>query len=86
MWVGLPKEASFFYKLRHVSRVYRKLNKYRATEYRKEELDLRVELAIATLHDNVYNTSKQGEVMELKKVLEGLETRKTKRGGGLASS
>lgn len=76
-WDRLPDDASFFFKLRNVSR---QLNKQRAMIFMEEELDIqtRFEVAIAFLHEDAYNVAKQGKVSELKKTLKKFETKKAK--------
>lgn len=54
-WVGLPTNATFFFKLRHISRLYRQFSKNKAKEHKREELNARANLEVATakLHDNI---------------------------------
>lgn len=61
-------EASFLIKLRYVSRFYRQLSQERAEAYKKEELDTRAKLEVATknLHEDIYNVVKHEEVSEHK--------------------
>ena len=66
-WKKLPEANSFFSKLRHISKVFRQFSKRKAREYKKKELDTRakLEVAVATLHEDVYNIDKQGVVSQL---------------------
>ena len=59
-WSSLPCESSFFHKLRNVTRHYRQLSILKAKVFRKVELDARtkLEIAIATLHEDIYNIDK----------------------------
>lgn len=54
----LPEEAFICKnKLWHMSRFYRQLSNQHAKVYRKEEVDIRarLEVAIANLHEDIYN-------------------------------
>jgi exonuclease III len=79
-WDSLPIEATFFQKLRHISRFYRQFSKQKAREYRKEELNARANLEVATakLHDDIHNEVVQGEANMFKRILEEIETRKAR--------
>ena len=79
-WSSLPEESPFFQKLRNVTRLYRHLSKLKAKEFRKEELDARakLEIAIASLHEDIYNMEKQGEVSRLNNILEEIVTWKAR--------
>ena len=79
-WSGLLEDSYFFQKLRHVTRLFRQISKDKAKEFRKEELDARakLEIAIASLHEDIYNVDKQEEVSRLNNILEEIETRKTR--------
>lgn len=79
-WDSLPKDASFFYKLRHISMYFRQLSKQKAKEHRWEELSARAKLEVVTasLHNDIYNAEKQGEVNQYKIILEDIKTRKTR--------
>ena len=79
-WVNIPGECSFFFKLRNVTRFYRQLSIRKAKEFRKVELDARakLEMAIATLHEDIYDIDKQGEVSRLTNILEEIESRKAR--------
>ena len=79
-WKGLPANVTFFSKLRHISRIYRQFNKSKAKEHKREELNARanLELAIAKLHDDIYNGQLQGVANMYKRTLEEIETRKTR--------
>ena len=79
-WKKLPEVNSFFSKLRHISRVFRQFNKRKVREYKKKELDTRakLEVAVATLHEDVYNIDKQGVVSQLQQCLEEIEIRKAR--------
>lgn len=56
------------------------LSKQQTREYRRVELDIRAKLEVVTaqLHEDFYNTHMQGEVSELRKALEEIDTRKVK--------
>ena len=77
-WASIPGEYSFFYKVKNVTRYYRQLSIRKAKEFRKAELDARAKLetAIATLHKDIYNIDKQGEVSRLNNILD--TTRETR--------
>lgn len=79
-WVSLPKDASFFYKLRHISRYNRQYSKQKAKEQRWEELSIRakLEIAMASLDNDIYNIENNGEVNQHKYILEEMETRKAR--------
>ena len=76
-WNKLPRDASFFSKIRYISKVYRQVNKKIARGNKREELDIRanLEITIANLHEDIYNANKQGEVNVLRQVLDGIETK-----------
>ena len=80
IWEGMPRDATFFAKLRHVTRFYRQFSKQKAKEHRREELNARanLETAIARLHDDIYDEGKQGEVNKYKGIIEGIEDRKAR--------
>lgn len=65
--LAFPKTRYFYFKLRHVSRYYRPLSKHKAKEFKKEELDIKAFLEVATtiLHGDVYNVDKQEEASKL---------------------
>lgn len=42
------------------------------------DLKAKLKVAMATLHEDVYNVTKQGKVWEIKSTLEGVESRKAK--------
>ena len=79
-WESITGENSFFQKLRNVTRFFRQLSIVKAKEFRKTELDARanLQIAIATLHDDIYNIDKQGEVSRLNNILGEIEARKTR--------
>ena len=79
-WEGLPANAIFFFKLRHISRLYRQLSKNKAKEHKRIELNARANLEVATakLHDDIYNEELQGVTNMHKRTLEEIETRKTR--------
>lgn len=56
------------------------MSKQKAKECKKEELDMRVNLEMAStvLHDNIYNVDKQGEVNQLRNKLKEIKTIKCK--------
>lgn len=72
-----PEGASFFYRLRQITRLYKSVSKQKAKEFKKEELDTRASLEVATtlLHEDVYNDDKQGKVNQLWNKLYEIETR-----------
>lgn len=72
--------ASFFYKLRHITRLYRVVNKQCAKEFKRAKLDTRdnLEMTTTVLHNDIYNVEKPVEVNQLRNKLEGIETRKAK--------
>ena len=80
-WEELPKDASFFYKLRNISRFYRQISKLKARENRKVELDTKAKLEVATtaLHDDIHNFDKQIEVERLRHIIGEIDNRKTRR-------
>lgn len=74
----LLEKNSLFSKMRYISRINRKISEKQTREHKREELDTRVnlEIAVATLHDDVYNLDKQGEINHLRQILDGIETKK----------
>lgn len=85
--ISLPKDVSFLYKLRHITRYYRQYSKQKAKKKHKwEELNTRAKLkvAMASLHNDIYNVGKQGEVNQLKSSSEDIEMRTT-RGAAIRS-
>ena len=71
----LPEEAfTCKIKLWHMSRFYAQLSKQHTKAYRKEEVDTRARLEVATtnLHEDIYSIHKHGEVSELKRSLDKL--------------
>ena len=79
-WTSQPEETFFFQKLRNIARFYRHLSKLKAKEFKRRELDLRakLEVAIATLHEDVHDPVKQGEVSRLIIALDEIESRKAR--------
>ena len=79
-WASLPIDASFFQKLRQITRLYRQFSKHKAKEHKREELNARanIEIATAKLHEDIYNVELQGEVNQYKQVLEEIEMRKAR--------
>ena len=79
-WKALPKNASFFYKLRNISRLYRQISKLKARENKKLELDTKANLELATvaLHDDIHNPDKQREVEKLRYILGEVDNRKAR--------
>ena len=80
LWEGLPRDATFFSKLRHITRCYRQFSKQMAKEYKKEELYTRANLETTTarMHEDSYNEDKQREVNKYKGIIEGIEERKAR--------
>ena len=79
-WESLPTDATFFQKLRHITRLYRQFSKWKAKEHKREELNARANLEVATgqLHDDIYNVELQGKVNQIKHSLEEIEARKAR--------
>lgn len=79
-WKRCPNDASFFYKLRHITRLYRQISKQKARDFKKKKLDTGADLekATAEMHEDVYNEAQQGEVSRLKHKLDELKTRKAR--------
>ena len=79
-WAGLPANATFFFKLRHISRLYRQYSKNKAREHKKEELNARANLEVATikLYEDIYNEELQGVTNMYRRILEDIETRKAR--------
>ena len=79
-WESITGENSFFQKLRNVTRFFRQLSIVKAKEFRKTELDARanLQIAIATLHDDIYNIDKQKEVSRLNNILGEIDDRKAR--------
>ena len=79
-WNKLLGDTSFFSKIRYISRMYRQESKKIARGNKREELDTRanLEIAVANLHEDIYNADKQREVNVMRQVLDGIETRKTR--------
>ena len=80
LWERLLGDATFFSKLRHITRYYRQFSKQMAKEYKREELYARADLetAMARLHKDIYDRDKHGEVNKFKRIIEEIETRKAK--------
>lgn len=80
-WDRLLDDAFFSVKLRYITRFFRQYSKHWARENKKEELDIKAKLKIASakLHEDMYNVATQGEVSELSKALENIEIKM--RGG-----
>ena len=76
----MPEDASFFSKIRYISRIYRQVSKKIARENKNEELDTRanLEIVVANLHEDIYNTYKQKKINDLRQTLDGTETRKAR--------
>lgn len=74
------KKHYFFQKLRNIVRYYQHFSKLKAKEFRKRELDLRakLEVTIATLHEDTYDPIKQGEVSKLSMTMDEIENRKAR--------
>lgn len=75
---NLPTKALFFHKLRHMTRLYRQFSKHKAEEHKREELNARANLEIATarLHEDIYNIELQGEVNHYKHTIDEIESGK----------
>ena len=67
----MPKDATFFYKLRNLTRFYRQASKQKTMLNRKLELDIlaKLEIASANLHKDINNFEKQGEVSRLNEIM-----------------
>ena len=80
IWERMPADATFFAKLRHVTRFYRQFSKQKASENKREELYARANLETTTarLHEDIHNEDKQGEVNRYKGIIEGIEDRKAR--------
>ena len=59
---------------------FRHLSKFKAKEFKRRELDLRakLEVAIATLHEDTHDPVKQGEVSRLAMAMDEIENRKAR--------
>ena len=79
-WESLPTKATFFQKLRHITRLYRQFSKWKAKEHKREELNARVNLEVVTvqLHDDIYNEEIQGKVNQFKRTIKKIETQKAR--------
>ena len=79
-WTSLPENTSSFHKLKDIKRFYRHHSKTKTKKIRKVELDTKanLELATATLHEDVYVVVKQGKVNRLKKDMDEIKTRKVR--------
>ena len=75
---SLPEGAYFYHKLRSTTRFFKYFSNLKAKEFSKKELDTRarLEVTLATLHEDAYDTGKQGDVSMLTKVMEELESKK----------
>lgn len=60
-------------------RFYRQFSKQKANEHKKEELNARASLEVATsqLHDDIYNEKIQRKINHFKRKVEEIETQKT---------
>ena len=79
-WASLPKEASFLFKFRNITRYYTQYSKLKVQENRKIEFDVKAKLEVATanLHNDIYNVDLQGEISRYKSILDEVEVRKTR--------
>ena len=79
-------EATLFHKLWHIIRLFRQFSKPKTKEHKREELNARVNLEVATarLHDDIYNVELQREVYQYKRTIEEIERRKA-RGASIRS-
>lgn len=79
-WDSLPIEASFLHKLKHITKLYRQFSKQQAKEHKREELNARAkfEVAMARLHNDIYNVELQGKVNQYKRMIEEIATRKAR--------
>ena len=63
-WNKLLEDASFFSKMRHITRIYKQLSKNKTRDYKKGKLNLKasnLEVYVATLHEDVYNVDKHDQ-------------------------
>ena len=76
----MPEVATFFTKLRYVTRFYMQFSKQKTKEQKMEELYARanLETAIARLHEDIHNEVKQEEVNKYRGIMEGIEDRKAR--------
>lgn len=79
-WGRLPDDASFFFKLKDITRFFRQQSKRHTRENKKEELDIKAKLEIAStkLHEGMYNITLQGEVSKLSKAIEEIKIGKAR--------
>ena len=79
-WKALSEEGTFFFKLRNVARFYKQASKKKTMKNKKIELDIsaKLELATASLHEDINNFEKQGEVNRLRVVMGIVESGKAK--------
>lgn len=80
IWVSQPANATFFHKFQHITKYYKQYSKKKTKEYKREELDARANLEIATaqLYEDIYNEEKQGEANKYKRKIEEIETMKAR--------
>lgn len=79
-WASLPKEASFLFEFRNITRYYTQYSKLKVQENRKIKFDVKAKLEVATanLHNDIYNVDLQGEISRYKSILDEVEVRKTR--------
>ena len=73
-WERFPKDASFFFKLKNITRLY---CLQKTKEYKWEELNIKANLEVVTaeLHNNIYNIVLQGNVSKNKNLFEESDIR-----------
>ena len=62
-WNSLPRNASFFFKFRNITRFYRHHCLQKTKEYKWKELNIKANLKVATteLHNDIYNIDLQNK-------------------------
>lgn len=76
----LPRDVSFFFKLRNIIRLYRQHCLQKTKDYKWEELNIKANLEVVTtkLHNDIYNTDLQGKMSKYKNFLEESDMRKVR--------
>lgn len=79
-WASLLEDASFFFKLKHIYRFYKKNSNKQAKAIMKEDLNTRanVELATATLHEHFIVLKSKGKLVGLRVHWMGLSLERPK--------
>ena len=79
-WDSLPRDASFFFNIRNITRFYRQHCLQKAKKYKWEELNIKANLEVATteLQNEIYNINLQGKISKQKNLLEEYDMRRVR--------